>query len=240
MSRLDDYQLKQLLFGQLEIQGLHLSGSVTFKTLKRLLVSSRVDDAALRHLPTSSQLEELALAITQNQLAEYSPLPSDTPLRNAKKLDLCLSGLDLIVNLLRPGDQKFSEITIHLFNLDLPRAIGSVFNGLASRARKSPLQPLCIYSAGLHPGNDDEFYTVSFNTIQPLSFLGTLCELSIQLENPTSLGDEELVEMARGWPLLQVFELCSIRPSPAKWITHKRAVTACCHLPEFAARWLDA
>ena len=106
----------------------------TFKTLKRLLVSSRVDDAALRHLLMSSQLEELALAITQNQLAEYSPLPSDTPLRNAKKLDLCLSGLDLIVNLLRPGDQKFSEITIHLFNLDLPHAIGSIFSGLTSRA----------------------------------------------------------------------------------------------------------
>ena len=193
----------------------------SFKNLKCVTVYPWVHDATLQHLFMSSKFEELCFTTDKDHLAEFSPPPCDIPFRNVKKLDLWLSNLCPIVGLLRPDDQKFHQVTIHLCNLELPRAMGSLFNGLSSRTQKSPLRSLRIDSLDLHSRENSAFYMLSFETFQPLTFLGNLRELSIQLENPISLSDEEVAEVARGWPLLEAFELCCIRHSPAKWITLK-------------------
>ena len=213
-----------------------------FKNLKCLTLNVGVGNDALQHLLMSPKLEELGLVTDQDQLVEFSPPPSDIPLRNAKQLDLSLSDLDPVVELLRPRDQKLCEVVLQLRNLELPHAIRSLFNGLASQTRESPLELFRIDSPDLHPRKHDKFYVLTFDTFRPLASLGNLHELSIQLENPISLDDEELAQVARGWPLLQVFELCCIRCWPAKRITFKGLLllAAACPKLRHVALALDA
>lgn len=119
-----------------------------------------MDNVALQHLLMSPELEELSLVTGQDQLEEFSPPPSDIPLCNVKKLDLSLSDLDHIVEFLRPDHQKLCDVVLRLHNLELPHAIRSLFNGLASQTRKSPLESLRIDSLDRHPREDDSIYVL--------------------------------------------------------------------------------
>lgn len=189
--------------------------------LKCLTIHTAVEDIAMEHILMSPKLEELTLATNPNQLAEFIPTPSDTviPLRNVKKLDLWLAELSFITKFLRPDHQKFDDMAIHLHKLELPPVIGFFFDRLASQTDKSPLQSLRIDSRELDPRRDVAPYALTLDVFRPLAFLRNLWKLSIQIENPISVSDEELAGIARGWRSLEVLDLCCIRRSPAKWIT---------------------
>lgn len=196
----------------------------SFKNLKYLTVDALVNDGALQHFLMSPQFQELDLWTRGYQLREFSPSPSDIPLRNVKKLSLRLDDLRLITELLRPGDQSFHEITLHPETIESTTLIGSLFTGLASHPQKSLLRSLHLHNTRAHfDVNDPESFVLSFDTFRPLICHTNLRNLIIKLENPISLSDEELADLADNWPLLQVVELCCVHPPPprGKHITFK-------------------
>jgi hypothetical protein len=210
----------------------------SFKNLKYLTVDTLVNDGALQHFLISPQLQELNLWIRRYQLRDFSPSPSDIPLRNVKKLSLRLDDLRLFIDLLRPDDQSFYEITLHPEMLESATLIGSLFTGLASHQQESVLQLLHLHSTRVHfdIGNSESF-VLSFDTFRPLTCHTNLRHLIIKLENPISLSDEELADLADNWPSLQVVELCYVRPPPpppwaAKYITFKGLLMLATICPE--------
>ncbi|KAF8125947.1 hypothetical protein EV363DRAFT_1402025 [Boletus edulis] len=183
----------------------------SFKNLKSLVLDASVDDRVLQHVLMFPQLQEICLAFQPRQLPNFSPSPSEIPLRNTRKLVLALSDLCQLIQLLRPGHQSFCGILLRLLRIEFPAPIGSLFIGLATQSQKSTLNLLHIHHTRPHLDLQDpallSSLTLSFNTFQPLTCHIHLRELIILLPNPISLSDGELTDLARHWPLLQILDL---------------------------------
>ena len=54
-------------------------------------------------------------------------------------------------------------------------------------------------------GNEATRYTLSYETLQPLTVFRSLRFLAIEWSEQISLDDDEVVNSARSWPMLQVF-----------------------------------
>ncbi|KAF8555134.1 hypothetical protein OG21DRAFT_947729 [Imleria badia] len=193
-----------------------------FKKLDFLDVHAAIDRVAMRHLIISPQFAQLFITIQQSQVKELSLLPSDTPFSGAKKIGLF--GLDLgsITGLLRSEGQMFSSTEFHLGVPPTSQLTLSFLTMLASHPRRSSLQSINLYggdSYTTHSELEDLQYILSHDTLKPLIFLRNLRELKIDLSNPISLDDEELVNLARGWPLLHTLQLVSNNGASAKHLT---------------------
>lgn len=185
-----------------------------FDKLDRLAIHTQIDDVTLRHLIVSSQYTQLLLTIRQHQIEELelSLLPSDIPFSGAKMIGL--SGLELgsMIGLLRSEGQRFTITEFHLAVPPTSQLTLSFLTALASSTRRSSLQSLTLdrrYSNIAESQLEDIHYILSRDTLQPLVFFHNLRELSIDLKNPMSLNDQELVDLARAWPLLRFLRIVS-------------------------------
>ena len=219
----------------------------SFEKLARLDIRASVDGIALRHLVVSPQFTDLVLTIRQSQLEDLSLLPSDTPFSGIK--DLNLSGLDLgsIAGLLRSESQMFSSVEFCL-DMDTPptsQLTLSFLTLLASPPRRSSLESITLTRKDLtatHPELEDIPYSLSHDTLRPIAFFSNLRELNIDLMNPISLNDEELVDLARGWSLLRFFRLVSANGLSTKYVTLRGLLllAAACPKLDFLELCLDA
>ncbi|KAF8551601.1 hypothetical protein OG21DRAFT_1605225, partial [Imleria badia] len=181
-----------------------------------------VDVVALRHLAMSPQFTQLNLVTQQSQVEELSLLRSDIPFSGVKKISLF--GLDLgsIISLLRNEGQMFSNTKFYLHDPATSQLIHSFLTALASHPRRPSLQSISLgneYSNTVHSELGETQYILSHDTLRPLVFFHNLRELSIDLHVPISLNDEELVDLAHGWPLLRKLCLVSWNRLSTKHLT---------------------
>ncbi|KAF8546255.1 hypothetical protein OG21DRAFT_1491435 [Imleria badia] len=181
-----------------------------------------VDGIALQHLVMSPQFTQLHFPTQQSQVEELSLLRSDIPFSGAKKISLF--GLDLgsITSLLRNEGQMFSCAKFHLDVPPTSQLTVSFLTAFASHPRRWSLQSITLdneYSNTSHSELEDIHYIISCDALQPLFFFHNLRELRIYLKNPISLNNEELVDLARGWPLLRILHLVSGNGLSTKHVT---------------------
>ena len=210
--------------GWSELTDIYSEALCNFENLKVIEIRTLIRNGALHHLLMSPQLQEFTAHIQRNQLKEFSPPPSAIPLRNIKKLDLTLSDLRPFIEILRPGTQHFHEVFLRLLRPEYAAPIESFFNGLASPGHTSHLQTLSLCgNTSNFRFEDSSTVAVSFNILHSLTCHTNLRQLTINIENPIHLNDEELVELARNWPLLQTIRICYVprSPPPTKYMTFK-------------------
>ncbi|KAF8559949.1 hypothetical protein OG21DRAFT_1502293 [Imleria badia] len=199
----------------------------SLEKLAHLDIHAPIDAVALRHLVMSPQFTDLVITIWRSQLEDISLLPSDMPFSGMKDITLC--GLDLgsITGGLRSESQMFSSIEFRLAVPPTSQLTLSFLTLLASPPRRSSLQSITLTQKNVttfSPGHsklelEDIHYSLSRDILQPLVFFHNLHELVIHLKNPISLNNEELVDLARGWPLLRFLRLVSTSGLSAKYVT---------------------
>ncbi|KAF8554947.1 hypothetical protein OG21DRAFT_1603156 [Imleria badia] len=215
-----------------------------FEKLARLAIDAVIDGVALQHLVMSPQITDLVLRIRQSsQLEDLSLLPSDTPFSGMKNITLIGPDLGSMIGLLRPEGQVFSSTEFRLESPPTSQLTLAFLTLLASPLRRSSLQSLAL---GWEDDSDipdfelqDNPYIISHDTLRPLVFFHNLRELSIDLMNHISLNDEELVDLARGWPLLHFLHLVSGDGPPAKHLTLQVLVSLVVTCPELERVDLD-
>ncbi|KAH0835837.1 hypothetical protein J3R83DRAFT_9706 [Lanmaoa asiatica] len=190
--------------------------------LECLDVSVPIDDVALTHVTVSQKLKKLALVLDPDKSNLHQVcIPSDIiPFRNVEELSLEVWDLCFVTTLLRTQDQMFRSFVLrHRFPPTID-AVFTFFTALASRQRMRSIQsirlmPVMSGYAGVEeyhftPGEFDALamdYQISYDTLRPLTFLCHLRELVVDVGRWFSIDDDDLVSLARNWPLLQVLHL---------------------------------
>ena len=190
--------------------------------LVRLAIRTPIDGVALRHVVMLPQVAEHVLRIRNSQIEDLSLLPSETPFSGTK--DIALIGPDLgsMASLLRSEGQAFSGTEFCFEAPPTSQLTLSLLTSLASPPRRSSLQSITLdWEDSLTPDSKfrDNLYVISHDTLRPLAFFHSLRELSVDLINVTSLDDEELVDLAHGWPLLRFLRLVSWNGPQTKHLT---------------------
>ena len=181
--------------------------------LERLNVSVPIDDVALVHVALSESLKTLALVLHPEESNLHQVfIPSDTiPFRYIEDLSLDVWDLRFVTSLLRTQDQKFCSFVLYHYSPPTIEAVNALFTALASRQRAHSVQSITLAPDPLVALNEvDEFDTqlyVSYETFRPLSSFCHLRRLVIDCTHWFSFDDDELISLARNWPLLQVLRL---------------------------------
>lgn len=195
---------------------------VSHKLLECLSLFSPTDNAALDHILMSPTLKMLSMTgdagVTESHLSKASILPTTIPFRNVVNLDLEILNLLPITDLLRPDEQRFGSIRLHVHSPQECETVREFLVALATRQRKDTLQSLVLDTSGnpsLSEGSIEEFagrhmYYLSYEVLRPLTYFGRLRVLVVRLYNGISLDDNELAIMAGSWPFLEVLELTSL------------------------------
>ena len=201
---------------------------VNHKNLECLVLSTPTDDAVLEQLLMSPTLKMLSLTGRVGSqdlfLGDVSIPPTNTPLRNIRDLLLAISDLSVITTLLRPHDQAFRTIRLHVSFPPLQEVVQDFSTALATHPRADSLQSIILDHLNDSPGGPlrrsevteaiSQHYCLSFDAFRPLMSLGRLRELVIHLLNGISLDDDELARMASSWPSLEVLKLA---PLVSRW-----------------------
>jgi len=160
-------------------------------------------------------------------LGDVSIPSTDTPLRYIRDLLLAISDLSVMTTLLRPHDQAFRTIRLHVSFPPLPEVVQDFSIALATHPRADSLQSIVLDHLNDRPGGGlhragvvEEIahpYCLSFDAFRPLMSLGRLRELVVHLFNGISLDNDELARMAGSWPLLEVLKLAPLVSHWGAW-----------------------
>ncbi|KAG8216665.1 hypothetical protein J3R82DRAFT_6864 [Butyriboletus roseoflavus] len=183
------------------------------ETLENVVLHTPIDGGALTYLCTLPTLKELSVYLSErSRIGIGSFLPTDPLFCSAERLEFITLDLDLVASLLRPRDQTFHTFGLYHHGRQTPEAVVSFLNLLTSRSRPPPLQKLTLSIGDFsHPIPADHMaseairYRLSYKTLQPLMILRSLRVLMIEWSEQISMDDDELANLARSWPLLQVF-----------------------------------
>ena len=201
------------------------------ENLENVVLDVPIDDIALRHLSTLPTLKALTVNLSESSRPRTRPfLPTDPLFCSAEKLAFRTSDLDLVTCLLRPCDQIFHTFRLCHHGRLTSEAAVTFLNVLTSRSHPKPLQKLTLSSGDFaHPMPVDQMaseatrYRLSYETLQPLMVYGSLRVLEITWSEQFSLDDDEVANLARSWPFLQVFNFYCGRggypPFPTKYAT---------------------
>ena len=210
-------------------------------------ISIPIDAAALTHIAMSSKLKKLTLVLRPDKPRLHQVcIPSDTtPFRNVEELSLEVSDVYFVTPLLRSQDQVFHSFVLsHRFQ-PTTTAVFALLTALASRQRTRSLRSISLVPSllgmGWHHFTPAEYelamgYHLTHDTFRPLASLCHLCELVVDLGWWFSIDDDDLLSLARNWPLLQVLYLsCEQRIDghiwrSAKYVTFKGLLSLleCC------------
>lgn len=187
-----------------------------YEHLECLNVSVPIDDVALKHVVMSPRFKRLALVLHPEKSNLHQVcIPSDiTPFRNVQELSLEVWDLYFVTTLLRTQDQMFRSFVLRHRSPPPTDAIFAFFTALASRQRTcslrsihlAPVLPDHIDTLHVASGESDELAThdhLTYDTLRPLTSLRHLREVIIDLGRWFCLDDDDLVSLARNWPLLQ-------------------------------------
>lgn len=196
-----------------------------------------LDDVALRQLVLSPQFTHLLLATMPSQLDDLSLLRSDTPFPSARRISLSGPDISTITGLLRSEGQAFHTAELHLGVVPIPHLTFCFLTALASCTRQSSLHSITLDRTISSIRSDDgqlenDDYILSYDILQPLALFHNLRGLDVDLKNPISLNDDELADLARGWPLLQFLRLASRNELSARNITLRGLLLIVAACPE--------
>ena len=199
--------------------------------LESIVLHIAIDEITLKHLATMPTLKTLSVTLSErSRPRKVAFLPTDPIFRSAEFLEFSVWDLELVTTLLRPHDQIFHTFRLYHHGRQTSEAVLGFLSVLASRSRTSPLQEITLsFWDASHPIPADQMaveairYRLSYKTLQPLMILWSLRELMIEWSDQVSLDDEELANLARSWPSLQVFYIYCGRggyaPFSTKYIT---------------------
>lgn len=190
----------------------------THKHLESLKLSLPIDGVALGHVMLSPQLRVVSLVLhsMEPNLGNIGITSADIPFRNVKQLELFVWDFQFVPRLLRPQDQKFQAFFLHVTGLHDAKTISSLMTALASPQRTESLQSIHLTLSDSHAPYDEYYdpvynnsahHYLTYDIFRPLTSFKHLRQLVILLVNHTVLEDEELVNLARNWPVLEAIEL---------------------------------
>jgi hypothetical protein len=214
------------------------------ETLEKVVLHTPIDDIALRYLSTLPTLKVLTVNLSESSKPRSrSFLPTDPLFCSAEELDFRTSDLGLVTSLLRPRDQIFHTFRLCHHDRLTSEAAVAFLNVITSRSLTTPLQKLTLSSGDFsHPVPVDQMaseatrYRLSYETLQPLMVYGSLRVLEITWSEQISLDDGEVANLARSWPMLEVFNLYCGRggypPFPTKYATLRGLLSLVNSCPE--------
>ena len=212
--------------------------------LENVAIRAPIDDIAFRHLSTMPTLKTLTVNLTEISRSQTrSFLPTDPLFCSVEELEFEASDLDLVTSLLRPRDQIFHTFRLCRYGRQPSDAFVALLNVLASQSRTTPLQKLILSCGHISlPLSVDQMateamrYSLSYEILQPLTVLGSLRVLMIEWNEQISLDDDDVANLARSWPMLQVFHFYCLRGGhglfSTKYATLRSVLTLAKSCPE--------
>ncbi|KIJ62001.1 hypothetical protein HYDPIDRAFT_115152 [Hydnomerulius pinastri MD-312] len=172
----------------------HLAQSATLKTLSARLVKQSFDTSEGHRIMTG--------------LARYSS-PDLPPFRNVKVIDLHIEDLPFMIPLLRPHHQSFNNISLTFRVVPTTAILHAFFSTLGSTPRRGSVRRIELRQrTTLHRNTHHGHYQpLTYDSLCPLLSFPHLRELVLELDNPVSLNDEELMMLACNWPRLEVLKV---------------------------------
>ncbi|KAG9318036.1 hypothetical protein JVU11DRAFT_99 [Chiua virens] len=168
-----------------------------------------IDGDAIFHLIQSPRLKEFSARLRHHRpddfrrLARFS-IPDCPPFRNLRVLNLYLEDISSITPCLHSTHQPFEEVSLEFF-LITPKGLHEFFSALNSTTRQQTLRRIKLVDSG--PGGIDPIQQLDFELLKPLLAF-SLRRLDVDLRiNPISLNDDELLQLVKAWPELEVFNL---------------------------------
>lgn len=180
--------------------------------LEHLDVSIPVNNVALVHIAKSPTLKKLTLRLDpeRSNLHWYqvhlAPDLVTVPFCNVEELSLEVWDLFFITALLRTQHQKLHSLKISLRSQPTFDTVSAFFTVLLSSQRVDCLQSLTFEDN--YTGTRSVHQTVMrSDKLRPLTCLRRLRKLDLDLGCWISMDDNDLISLARNWPLLQSLSL---------------------------------
>ncbi|KIJ62013.1 hypothetical protein HYDPIDRAFT_30833 [Hydnomerulius pinastri MD-312] len=177
-----------------------------------------IDDTALTHIARSLTLKKFSTQlyhidshrILRDIARDNSPdLP---PFRNVKVINLHLGDLSFIIPFLKPHHQSFTDVSLTFFVTPTTAILHSFFSALGSSTRQGSVRR--VHLLQVHQSEldrrwvrPDHWQPLTYDSLCPLQSFTCLRELVLELDNPVSLEEENLMMLARAWPRLEVLQV---------------------------------
>jgi hypothetical protein len=183
-----------------------------------------INEAAWIHIAESRCLKKLNASLLNYQpddlrgLASYVT-PDRRPFENLRVLELRVEDLSSIIPYLSSHHQPFEEVSFDFRMLPASEVFHEFFTALSSPIRRKTLRRirlLCVNTRRRKHGIASS-QLINYQVLSPLMTFH-LHEFDVNINNPISLNDDELVRLVQAWPDLETFNFnqCSgwdIRPS---------------------------
>ena len=183
-----------------------------------------INEAALIHIAESRCLKKFNASLLNYQPDDLRSLashvtPDHPPFENLRVLELRVEDLSSIIPYLASHHQPFEEVSFDFRMYPPSEVFHEFFTALSSPTRRKTLRRIRLLCLGLRRRRHGlgSSQLVTFQVLSPLMTFN-LRELDVNINNPVSLNDDELVRLVQAWPELDTFNFnqCSgwdIRPS---------------------------
>lgn len=196
---------------------------------ERLCLHVPIDDVALTHIATSPKVKGLNLVLhpDKSRLHQFCLSPDIIPFYHVEDFFLQIWDLDFLTALLRTEGQMFRSFHFNLCSRPTIEAFSVFLDALVSPRRTSSLQSLGLHLSLVDESDEPLITTaparLSYVTLRPLAQLSQLCELYIMFDHCLVMDDNDLISLARHWPLLRVLQVSGCGgPHEHFWQSRKR------------------
>jgi hypothetical protein len=168
-----------------------------------------INEAALIHIAESRCLKKFSASLLNYQpknlrkLAGYGT-PDHPPFENLRVLELRIEDLSSIIPYLTSHHQPFEEVSFDFRMLPASEVFHEFFTALSSPTRQKTLRRIRLLCLGLRKHGIVPSQLVNFQVLSPLTTFN-LHAFDVNINNPVSLNDDELVRLVQGWPELETF-----------------------------------
>ncbi|KAG9312666.1 hypothetical protein JVU11DRAFT_7082 [Chiua virens] len=185
-----------------------ISRAISRSSELEVLTCHEINEDTITHLIQSHRLKKLFARLHHHhpdnlrRLAGYSAL-GYTPFQNLRALDLYVQDISSVTPYLHSTHQPFEELSIEFLLITPPEDFHEFFSALNSSMRRQTLRHIRLVHSGPDIINTMQ---LSFELLNPLLAF-SLRTLDLNLTNPISLNDGELVQLAQAWPDLEQLNL---------------------------------
>ena len=169
-----------------------------------------VNEAALIHIAESRSLKKFSASLLNyppnnlRRLAGYGT-PDRPPFENLRVLELRVEDLSSLIPYLTSHHQPFEEVSFDFRMLPASEVFHEFFTALSSPTRRKTLRRIRLLCLGLRRHGIVSSQFVDFQVLSPLTTFN-LHTFDVNINNPVSLNDDELVRLVQGWPKLETFK----------------------------------
>ena len=169
-----------------------------------------IDEEGLIHVVESRALKKFSGDLTNHEsdtlrrLAAYRT-PNGLLFQNLRVLELRVKDLSSITTYLRSEHQPFEDVTVDFDTDPTPKVVHEFLSALCSATRCRTLQRVVLATNCLDE-SESSSQPVKFQVLSPLMIFN-LRKLDINIKNPITLNDEEIVRLVQAWPELESFYL---------------------------------